>query len=116
MNAAPRSFESHRQFIADGGFGQCSFAGISASRKIRDARCLASRRRGDCWSSNHYATGGFALASWHWASLVVLAAWSTFFLRNMRRKDESRFRHPAFAAYKGRTGMFLLRSVSAKRP
>jgi hypothetical protein len=55
----------------------------------------------------HYATGGFALASWHWASLVVFAAWFRFFLRNMRRKDESMSRHPAFAAYNQRTGMFL---------
>jgi protein-S-isoprenylcysteine O-methyltransferase Ste14 len=50
---------------------------------------------------------GFALASWHWQPLVVLAVWSVFFVRNMRRKDESMSRYPEFAAYKDRTGMFL---------
>jgi steroid 5-alpha reductase family enzyme len=30
-----------------------------------------------------------------------------YFVRNMRRKDESMSRHPEFAAYKDRTGMFL---------
>jgi hypothetical protein len=50
---------------------------------------------------------GFALASWHWEPFVVLAGWFLYFVRNMRRKDESMSRHPEFAAYKDRTGMFL---------
>ena len=51
--------------------------------------------------------GGFPLASWHWQPVLVLAGWFIFFLRNMRRKDQSMSRHPEFAAYKVRTGMFL---------
>jgi hypothetical protein len=50
---------------------------------------------------------GFALASWHWQPFVVLAGWFLYLVRNMRRKDESMYRHPEFAAYKHRTGMFL---------
>jgi steroid 5-alpha reductase family enzyme len=50
---------------------------------------------------------GFALAPWHWQPFVVLAGWFVFFVRNMQRKDKSMARHPEFAAYKSRTGMFL---------
>ena len=50
---------------------------------------------------------GFALASWHWQPFVVLAGWFVFFVHNMQRKDKSMARHPEFAAYKSRTGMFL---------
>ena len=51
--------------------------------------------------------GGFILASWHWQGALVLAGWIVFFVRNMRRKDDSMSRHPEFAAYKQRTGMLL---------
>ena len=68
---------------------------------------LFARTRNPNYLGEVLIYGGFALASWHWAPVVVLAAWFTFFLRNMRRKDESMSRHPEFAAYKERTGMFL---------
>jgi len=38
---------------------------------------------------------------------LVLAGWFLYFVRNMRRKDNSMSRHPEFAAYKHRTGILL---------
>ena len=51
--------------------------------------------------------GGFILASGHWQRGMVFAGWVLYFVRNMRRKDDSMSRHPEFAAYKHRTGMLL---------
>jgi hypothetical protein len=47
----------------------------------------------------------FVLASWQPA--VALAGWFLYFVRNMRRKDESMSRDPVFASYKHCTGMFF---------
>jgi steroid 5-alpha reductase family enzyme len=50
---------------------------------------------------------GFAVASWHWQPVLVLAGWFLYFARNMRQKGKSMSRYPEFAAYKDRTGIFL---------
>jgi steroid 5-alpha reductase family enzyme len=68
---------------------------------------LFARTRNHNYLGEVVIYGGFALASWHWLPFVVLAGWFLYFVRNMRRKDESMSRHPEFAAYKDRTGMFL---------
>ena len=68
---------------------------------------LFARTRNPNYLGEVVIYGGFALASWHWQPFVVLAGWSVFFIRNMRRKDQSMSRHPEFAAYKARTGMLL---------
>ena len=68
---------------------------------------LFARTRNPNYLGEVLIYGGFALASWHWEPFVVLAGWFLYFVRNMRRKDESMSRHPGFAAYKDRTGMFL---------
>jgi steroid 5-alpha reductase family enzyme len=69
--------------------------------------CLFART----WNPNYLGEiliyGGFAVASYHWQPFVVFAGWFLYFVRNMRRKDKSMFRHPEFAACKARTGMFL---------
>ena len=68
---------------------------------------LFARTRNPNYLGEVLIYGGFALASWHWQPFVVLAGWCVYFVRNMRRKDESMSRHLEFAAYKDRTGMFL---------
>lgn len=68
---------------------------------------LFARTRNPNYLGEVLIYGGFALASWHWEPFVVLAGWFLYFVRNMRRKDRSMSRHPEFAAYKERTGMFL---------
>jgi protein-S-isoprenylcysteine O-methyltransferase Ste14 len=68
---------------------------------------LFARTRNPNYLGEVLIYGGFALASWHWVSALVLAGCFLYFVRNMRRKDRSMSRHPEFAAYKDRTGMFL---------
>jgi steroid 5-alpha reductase family enzyme len=68
---------------------------------------LFARTRNPNYLGEVLIYGGFALASWHWQAAVVLAGWFLFFVRNMLQKDRSMSRHPEFAAYKARTGMFL---------
>jgi steroid 5-alpha reductase family enzyme len=68
---------------------------------------LFTRTRNPNYLGEVLIYGGFAVASWHWQPFVVLAGWLLYFVRNMRRKDKSMSRHPEFAAYKDRTGMFL---------
>jgi steroid 5-alpha reductase family enzyme len=68
---------------------------------------LFARTRNPNYLGEVLIYGGFALASWHWEPFVVLAGWCVFFNHNMRKKDASMSRHPEFAAYKDRTGMFL---------
>jgi protein-S-isoprenylcysteine O-methyltransferase Ste14 len=68
---------------------------------------LFARTRNPNYLGEVLIYGGFILASWHWQGALVLAGWIVFFVRNMRRKDKSMSRHPEFAAYKHRTGMFL---------
>jgi len=68
---------------------------------------LFARTRNPNYLGEVLIYGGFVLASWHWEAGVVLAGWFLYFVRNMRRKDESMSRHPEFAAYKQRTGMLL---------
>jgi steroid 5-alpha reductase family enzyme len=68
---------------------------------------LFARTRNPNYLGEVLIYAGFALASWHWEPFVVLAGWFLYFVRNMRRKDASMSRHPEFAAYKDRTGMFL---------
>jgi protein-S-isoprenylcysteine O-methyltransferase Ste14 len=68
---------------------------------------LFARTRNPNYLGEVLIYAGFAVASWHWEPFVVLAGWFLYFVRNMRRKDKSMSRHPEFAAYKDRTGMFL---------
>jgi steroid 5-alpha reductase family enzyme len=68
---------------------------------------LFARTRNPNYLGEILIYGGFAVASYHWQPFVVLAGWFLYFVRNMRRKDVSMSRHPEFAAYKARTGMFL---------
>jgi steroid 5-alpha reductase family enzyme len=68
---------------------------------------LFARTRNPNYLGEVLIYGGFVLASWHWQPFVVLAGWFLYFVRNMRRKDESMSRNPEFAASKDRTGMFL---------
>lgn len=68
---------------------------------------LFARTRNPNYLGEILIYGGFALASWHWLPVLVLAGWWIFFFRNMQRKDESMSRHPEFAAYKDQTGMLL---------
>jgi protein-S-isoprenylcysteine O-methyltransferase Ste14 len=68
---------------------------------------LFARTRNPNYLGEVLIYSGFALASWHWQPFLVLAGWCVFFVRNMRRKDQSMSRHPDFAAYKARTGMIL---------
>ncbi len=68
---------------------------------------LFARTRNPNYLGEVLIYSGFALASWHWQPFVVLAGWCVFFIRNMRRKDQSMSRHAEFAAYKDRTGIFL---------
>ena len=78
---------------------------------------LFARTRNPNYLGEVLIYGGFALASWHWLPFVVLAGWFLYFVRNMRRKDESMSRHPEFAAYKDRTEMFLPSlSMGSTRP
>jgi len=68
---------------------------------------LFARTRNPNYLGEVLIYGGFVIASWHWQAGVVLAGWILFFVRNMRRKDESMSRHPEFTPYKQRTGMLL---------
>lgn len=68
---------------------------------------LFARTRNPNYLGEVVIYGGFALASWHWQPFVVLAGWFLYFVRYMHRKDKSMSRHPEFAAYKDRTGIFL---------
>jgi len=68
---------------------------------------LFARTRNPNYLGELLIYGGFALASWHWQPVLVLAGWFVFFFRNMRRKDKSMSRYPEFAVYKDRTGMLL---------
>lgn len=50
----------------------------------------------------------FALLARHWLPIVLLALFViVYWLPNMRRKDRSLARYPAFAAYRARTRMFI---------
>lgn len=68
---------------------------------------LFARTRNPNYLGELLIYGGFVLASWHWLPALVLAGWFLYFVRNMRRKDNSMSRHPEFAAYKHRTGILL---------
>jgi steroid 5-alpha reductase family enzyme len=68
---------------------------------------LFARTRNPNYLGEVLIYGGFVLASWHWQPALVLAGWFLYFVRNMRRKDESMSRHPGFASYKHRTGMLF---------
>jgi protein-S-isoprenylcysteine O-methyltransferase Ste14 len=68
---------------------------------------LFSRTRNPNYLGEVLTYTGFVVVSWHWQAAVVLAGWSLYYLRNMRRKDQSLSRYPEFAAYKRRTGMLL---------
>ncbi len=68
---------------------------------------LFARTRNPNYLGEIMIYGAFALTSWHWLSLLVLATWLLFFFHNMRRKDRSLSRYPAFAEYAKRTGMLL---------
>lgn len=51
---------------------------------------------------------GFALLQTHWAPWCVnVFFWSTLFVMNAKNKDKSLSRYPGWAAYKGRSGMFV---------
>ena len=50
----------------------------------------------------------FALMSLHWFPFLVLSGWVFgFFVRNMRKKDQSLSRHPQFEEYRKRTGLLI---------
>lgn len=51
---------------------------------------------------------GFGLLAMHWLPVVLLALFvAVYWYPNMRRKDASLARYPAFAEYKGRTKLFI---------
>jgi steroid 5-alpha reductase family enzyme len=68
---------------------------------------LFARTRNPNYLGELLIYSGFVLASWHWQPALVLAGWFLYFVRNMRRKDQSMSRHAEFAAYKQRTGLIL---------
>ena len=70
---------------------------------------LFARTRNPNYLGEVLIYGGFAVASWHWQPVLVLAGWFLYFVRNMHRKDRSMSRYPEFDAYKGRTGILLPR-------
>jgi len=57
----------------------------------------------------------FALLALHWAPLVVVALFLVvIWIPNMRRKDRSLARYPAFAEYKNRTFMLIPKLAANK--
>lgn len=48
-----------------------------------------------------------AIMSMHWFPFLVLAGWSVFFVRNMKKKDESLSRYPDYEEYRKKTRMIL---------
>lgn len=52
--------------------------------------------------------GSFVVVAGHWAPAVILALWFLFvWTPNMRKKDRSLSRYPAFAAWKAHSGILL---------
>ena len=46
--------------------------------------------------------------SLHWFPFLVLSGWVFgFFVRNMRKKDQSLSRHPQLEEYRKRTGLLI---------
>jgi len=74
-------------------------------RLIEDG--LFARTRNPNYLGELLIHSGCVLASWHGEAGLVLAGWFLYFVRNMRRKDNSVSRHPEFAAYKHRTGILF---------
>lgn len=51
---------------------------------------------------------GFGLLAMHWLPVVLLALFvAVYWLPNMRRKDRSLARYPAFASYRARSRLFI---------
>jgi steroid 5-alpha reductase family enzyme len=51
---------------------------------------------------------GFAMLSYHWLPLVILAIFTAVvFVPNIRKKDRSLSRYPEFAAYQERSGLIF---------
>lgn len=48
-----------------------------------------------------------AIMSMHWIPFLVLAGWCVFFVRNMKKKDESLSRYPDYEEYRKKTRMLL---------
>lgn len=65
---------------------------------------LFARTRNPNYLGEIMIYGAFVLVSWHWLPLLVLAAWTVYFYRNMTKKDDSMARHQGFIAYRNRTG------------
>ncbi|TDN39197.1 hypothetical protein A8B98_20245 [Hymenobacter sp. UV11] len=68
---------------------------------------LFARTRNPNYLGEILIYGAFALVSWHWLPVLVLAGWTIYFFINMGSKDRSLARHQGFAQYKGRTGKVL---------
>lgn len=69
---------------------------------------LFSRTRNPNYLGEILVYVAYALMSLHWLPFLILAGWVFgFFVRNMRKKDESMSRHPEFGEYRKSTGLLL---------
>lgn len=76
---------------------------------------LWARSRNPNYLGELFIYGSFVLVAHHWIPAVILALWLVaVWVPNMRKKDRSLSRYPAFAAWRARSGWMLWSLRSGK--